>query len=253
MFRSILSLCSMLIFLPVITGCTPDSQNNMLFYDNFEQGQLDMSRWEITSEGDFAEATVDVVDIDPSEDTDYRLRLRAKTIGTSDPLKYLGVRSLEKIDLTSSLVIKFDLDWNNQPNGCYLTASVYLCPIISNNPKGEDNWLKFEYAGVPPGRNVSTRVQQRVDGLNQILYEDRGPYDSQGKPLGQTLGSNKHIIELILNKDRVFVFQDGVEIYSSSIVNVNFTTAFIYLQMSSGTNYPSREVYFDNIIVRATP
>ena len=253
MFRYIIVICTTLIFLPVIIGCTPDSQNNTLFYDNFEQGQLDDSRWGITSEGDFTKAVVDVVDIDPSEDTDYRLRLRANTIGTSDSLKYLGVRSLEKIDLASSLVIKFDLDWNNQSNGCYLTASLYLCPIISNNPKREDNWLKFEYAGVPPGQNVSIRVQQRVDGLNQILYEDRGPNDSQGKPLGQTLGFNKHSIELILNNDKVCVFQDGVEIYSSSIANVNISTAFIYLQMSSGTNYPSREVYFDNIIVRAAP
>ncbi len=37
---------------------------------------------------------VDVVDVDPGEKTDYRLMLRAGTVGTSDDtVKYLGVRA----------------------------------------------------------------------------------------------------------------------------------------------------------------
>ena len=47
------------------------------------------------------------------------------------------------------------------------------------------------------------------------------------------------------------MLQDGDETYSLSNHNLNFTTAYIYLQMSSGTNYPSREVYFDNILVQS--
>jgi hypothetical protein len=46
------------------------------------------------------------------------------------------------------------------------------------------------------------------------------------------------------------VIQDDEEIFPLSKHNLNFTTAYIYLQISSGANYPSREIYFDNIVVR---
>jgi len=34
---------------------------------------------------------------------------------------------------------------------------------------------------------------------------------------------------------------------------LEFTTAYLYLQMSSGTNYPPREVYFDNVLAVSAP
>ena len=166
-----------------LIGCGPSDQSSVLFQEDFERGSLDTSLWEVTIDGDFAEAVVDVVDVDPSEDIDYRLRLRANTIGTSDPLKYLGVRSKNEVDLSTEESVSFDLDWNNQANGCYLTAALYLCPTVSSNPRNESNWLKFEYTGAPPGRNIRINIWEKVDGAVNPLYTDWGPRDDQAGQL----------------------------------------------------------------------
>ena len=166
-------------------------------------------------------------------------------------MKFLGVRSKDTVDFSVKKAITFDLDWNNQANGCYLTASLYLCPAVSNNPKAESNWLKFEYVGVPPGKNVRINIWEKVDGAVHPLHTDRGPHDDQNRPIGKPLGLASHRIGLLLDKDSLQVLQDGEEIYPLSMHNLEFTTAYVYLQMSSGTNYPSREVYFDNIMVQS--
>lgn len=251
MFRRVSIVSILLLLLPGLFGCGPVAQSPLIFQEDFEQGILDLSRWEVTRDDDFAEATVDVVDVDPGEDADYRLRLRANTIGTSDPLKFLGARSKNMVDFGDGKAILFDLDWNNQANGCYLTASFYLCPTASNNPREESDWLKFEYVGVPPGRNVRINIWEKVDGVVHPLHTDWGPRDDRGRPLGKPLGLTSHRIVLILDKAKLRVVQDDEEIYPLSKHNLNFTTAHIYLQMSSGTNYPSREVYFDNIAVQS--
>ena len=218
-----------------------------MFEENFEERRLDKSRWRATFDGDFTEA---VVDVDPGENIDCRLRLRANTMGTSDPLKYLGVKSKKKVAVDKARIFRFDLDWNDQANGSYLSASFYLCPTESNNPKEEDNWLKFEYVGVPPGRNVRINILEKANGAVHPLYMDWGPRDDQGRPLGKPLGLSNHRIAIILDKNSLLVTQDDETLFPLSKHNLNFTAAYIYLQMGSGTNYPSREVYFDNIIVR---
>ena len=251
MFHRILIACVQFILLMWLFGCSPAAENPVIFQEDFEQGILDSSRWEVTIDGDFADFLVDVYDVDVNEDTDYRLRLQANTIGTSDPLKFLGVRSMKELDFSTGRAVTFDLDWNDQANGCYLTASLYLCPTVSSNPKNESNWLKFEYTGVPPGRNVRINICEKTDGVVKQLHTDWGPRDEQGRPIGKPLGFGNHRVEILLEKNSLRVFQDGAEIYCLSKHNLNFATAYIYLQMSSGTNYPSREVYFDNILVQS--
>lgn len=93
--------------------------------------------WQITREGDFKESMIDVYDADPTENVDFRLRRRANTIGTrDDTVKFHGVRSRYIVNFSDAKEISFDLDWNNQSNGCYLTASLYLCPTMtSGNPE----------------------------------------------------------------------------------------------------------------------
>ena len=55
---------------------------------------------------------------------------------------------------------------------------------------------------------------------------------------------------ILLEKVGLRVFQNGEQIYELPEYDLSFDTAYIYLQMSSGTNNPSREVYFDNIFVQ---
>ena len=92
MKRNISFLGILSILLLSVFGCKSVTRYPGIFKEDFEKGELNLSRWEVTYNGDFADAVVDVVDVSPGEDTDHRLRLRANTIGTSDPLKYLGVR-----------------------------------------------------------------------------------------------------------------------------------------------------------------
>lgn len=251
MLRRILIACVQSAFLVWLLGCNPAVENPVIFQEDFEQGTIDSSRWEVTIDGDFADFLVDVYDVDVNEDTDYRLRLQANTIGTSDPLKFLGVRSTNELDFSTGRAVTFDLDWNDQSNGCYLTASLYLCPTVSNNPKNEDNWLKFEYTGVPPGRTVRINVWEKIDGAVKPHYTDWGPRDEQDRPIGKYLAPGNHSIKLILEENSLRVLEDDKEIYKLSRHALNFSTAYIYLQMSSGTNYYTREVYFDNILVQS--
>ena len=251
MFRCILVACVHFALLVCLFSCGTAAESPKVLQDDFDQGQLDSCLWEVTMDGEFTEAIVDVLDVDPGDGADYRLRLRANTIGTSDPLKFLGVRSKNEIDFSTGKAVKFDLDWNDQANGCYLTASLYLCPTVASNPRNESNWLKFEYTGVPPGRNVRINIWEKIDGAVEPLHTDWGPRDEQGRPIGKPLGLGSHRVEILLEKNSLRVLQDGAEIYCLSKHNLNFATAYIYLQMGSGTNYPSREVYFDNILVQS--
>jgi hypothetical protein len=221
-----------------------------IIQDDFQEGGLDLSQWEQTSDGDFSKMIVDVQDVDPTKKTDFRLRLLANTIGTSDPVKSLGVMNKTLIDFSQGVMISFDLDWNNQRNGCYLTASMYLCPAKSKNPKKEKDWVKFEYVGVPPGQNVRTNIWANISGALKQLYTDWGPRDPDGRPQGIPKGHINHNIRILLDVSNIQIFEDGNELYPLSPHNLNFTTAYLYLQMSSGTNYPSREVYFDNLLVQ---
>lgn len=222
----------------------------VLFQENFDAEKLDTSRWKPTQDGDFNQFAVDVQPADDKEKNDHRLRLMVNTLGTSDPVKYLGVRSMEKLDLGQLREISFDLDWNDQQNGCYLTAALYVCPVESNNPKNEKDWIKFEWTGVPPGKNIRTNVWANVNGALKQLYTDWGPRGEDGRPLGWPVKPGKHRIKLLFDGKGIRVWADSKQL---CYVNhsANFTAGYLYLQMSSGTNYPGREVYFDNITVTA--
>ena len=213
--------------------------------DNFSEGIMDSELWQITRDGDFKESTVDIYDADPTKKVDYRLRLRANTIGTKDDtVKFQGVRSIEKMNFSAGKEISFDLDWNNQSNGCYLTASVYLCPMVTNdNPGEEKDWLKFEYVGVPPGRNARGVIATKIDGKVRYLYTEGWPEQRTGRHIAYQR------IRIILDNKSLKIIENGKEIYSTQSHELEFSSAYLYLQMSSHSNYPSREIYFDNVVI----
>jgi len=213
--------------------------------DNFSDGTLNPQLWQITREGDFKESTIDVYDANPTENADYRLRLRANTIGTKDDtVKFHGVRSVEKVNFSDEKEISFDLGWNNQSNGCYLTASLYLCPTATNgNPRNEKDWLKFEYAGVPPGRNARCVIATKSGGKVKYLYTEGWPEQKSGRHI-----TNQRI-KIILDNKSLKIIENGTEIYGTQSHGLEFTSAYLYLQMSSHSNYLAREIYFDNVVI----
>ena len=220
-------------------------KNTSIFYENFSSGVLNSQTWQITREGDFKESIVGVYDVDPSKNVDYRLRLGINTIGTrDDTVKFQGVKSVEKVNFSDGNEISFDLDWNNQSNGCYLTGSFYLCPTATNgNPEDESDWIKFEYVGVPPGQNARSVIANKIAGDTRFLYVDGWPEERTGRKI-----ADQHI-KLILNDKSFKILENGKELYTSPSYDLNFTSAYIYLQMSSHSNYPLREIYFDNVVV----
>ena len=236
---------------PSVTGMLVGEKSNkekVLCQENFNKGNLDISKWRMTKDGDFNQVAVDVQKVKSRAENDYRLRLMANTLETSDPVKYLGVRSIGKVDFSEPKEISFDLDWNNQQNSCYLTAGLYICPVESENPNKEKDWIKFEWVGVPPGKNIRTNVWAKINGALKQLYTDWGPRNENGRPQGWPVKPGNHRIKLLLDSKDIRVWADSKQL-CYALHSLNFISGYLYLQMSSGTNYPAREVHFDNIIV----
>jgi hypothetical protein len=222
----------------------------VLFQEDFSESELDMSRWKLTRDGDFNQMAVDLQRVEREGRDDHRLRLMANTLETSDPIKHLGIRSVERMDLSQLRAVSFDLDWNAQRNGCYLAAALYICPVESENPRKEKEWVKFEWTGVPPGKNIRTNVWAKANGGLKQLYTDWGSRDENGRPQGRTVAPGEHRIQLLFGDRGIRISVDSRQIFYAEH-SLSFAAGYLYLQMSSGTNYPSREVYFDNINVTA--
>ncbi len=248
---STIGLGSLLLLL-LVTAYSNESRDELKksvskkieFSEDFDMGIFNPAKWQITREADFKESIIDVYDVNPAEDIfDYKLRLKANTIGTSDDtVKFHGVRNLYKIDFKERQRITFDLDWNKQSNGSYLAAAVYICPTVTNgNPSKERDCLKFEYVGVPPGRNARSVVAAKINGKLRQLDMDGWPEQRQGRYI-----SYQHI-EMILDSNALTIMENNRELFSTQAHGLTFSAGYLYLQMSSHSNYPARYIYFDNI------
>lgn len=216
------------------------------FFDNFNDPNLIHEKWEITRNGDFRISIIDIFDVNPAK-RDYKLRLRADTINTrDDTVKYHGARCLYQIDFTTPKRISVDLDWNNQANGCYLTAAIYICPTITTgNPQDDKNWLRFEYIGVPPGENTRCAISTKINNRVRHLYTEGWPENRQGRFIAYQK------IDIFIDDQGFEILENGKNLYGIKPHGLNFSSGYLYLQMSSHSNYPAREIYFDNIIIQS--
>jgi len=214
--------------------------------ESFSAGYLDPERWKIIEEGDVQQKKIDVIAVDPLKPEVYRLRLGMNTIGTDDDtVKYIGVRTIDKLSLRVPREISFDLDWNNQSNGCYLSAAVFLCPTVTNtNPEREKNWLRLEYIGVPPGKNARAVIVINENGNIRHLYTEGWPENRSGRHIGFQR------IKMIFDVNGFTVLENGGVLYQDKSINLKYESTYLYFMMSSHSNYPFREVYFGNISVQ---
>jgi hypothetical protein len=234
------------------TPASVPSTDSVPFLETFADAALHPETWVVTRKNDFSESTVDVVGTTPEN---RRLRLRAATLGTRETtVKYHGVRTCQPVvDLTAPSELAFDLDWNQQSNGCYLTAGVLLCPTATTgNPEDEPAWLKIEYLGVPPGRNGRCQITLKRQGRLTILFAEGWP---DRRRSGRTLGLQR--VQVVMDRTSLQVEENGTALYATSWCNadrrvcpLDWTRAYVYLQQSSHSNYPAREVFFDNIGIR---
>jgi hypothetical protein len=199
-----------------------------------------LSDWEFTFDGDFEEKTIDT--------SGRRLRMRVATRRTRpETVKFLGLRRKEEIPLKAGTRIKVDLDWNHQDNGSGLTAGIVLAPeSTTGNPFVLPDTLSIEYIGVPPGKNARMVVAARQGGEHRHLTTEGWPETNK---TGRRLDLQK--LEIEIGKDRTFrILENGKEVYASGMHAIPFDRARLYLQVSSRSNYPPREIYFDNIDVK---
>jgi len=222
-----------------------EAQGTMLL-DDFQSGTLSVARWSTTFKNDFKEKVVDIFDVGKRGKNDLRLRLVANTLGTNDEtVKSLGVRSVREIDFVEPKTISFVLDWNDQANGSYLTASAYICPTLTDaTPADESDWIKFEYVGVPPGHNARFQIVRRTKGSLRVLFDEGWP-DKQrtGRKIEEVTA------KIVIDRSALKMFENGIEIFSTPDHSLDLSKAYLYLQMNTHSNYPSRAVYFDNVIV----
>lgn len=212
--------------------------------DDFNGEKLDEQKWAITRKNDFAEFAVDLAPVKEREG-DRRLRLRCGTIGTDDrSVKFLGVVSRAPVALDGKTRLTVEFDWNNQANGCYLTGAVYLCPTsTAGNPADEPQWLALEYVGVPPGKNARAALWLKDKGAPRWVYDEGWPREQRtGRPVGKVK------LEILCEAGRWKVLEDGKLLFDAQDKHkLPFDRAHVYLQMSSHSNYPPRELFFDNL------
>jgi len=223
----------------------PPAPKDALFYDSFAaKDPFASGKWIATHDGDFKEAVVDA--------PGGRLRIRVGTIGTRDKtVKHLGLRTAQPVvDLSQGPVeLSAEIDWNNQANGCYLQASLYLCPTSTDTTaEKEKDWLKFEYVGVPPGKNARAALWRRQAGNLRFLYDEGWPTKQKtGRPIG------KQQVTLRLDRDTIEVLENGKTLFGPEPHGCVFQQAYLYLEVLSHSNYPPREIYFDTLLLRAAP
>ncbi|MDD1708029.1 MAG: hypothetical protein LUQ33_02495 [Methanoregulaceae archaeon] len=246
LFCGVLGSYWLLAVHPFIQSSPAESSGEVMFEETFNTGFLDPERWKLTRDCDVRQSIIDVVAADPMNPGDSRLRLGMDTIGTrDDTVKYIGIRSNNRFKIGEAKEISFDLDWNNQSNGCYLTAAFYICPTkTSKNPEQEPEWFKIEYIGVPPGKNGRAVIATKGDDRVRYWYTEGWPEKRDGRSLG-----NKHIT-IVPHINGITILENGTFLNTLSLEDMEFESAYLYFQMSSHSNYPFREVYFDNISVK---
>jgi hypothetical protein len=214
--------------------------------EDFTPGRLDTSRWERTLAGDLRNWSVDVVAAEGSAPRS-RLRLRADTRGTrDDTIKYLGVRTRQPIELRGDTRISVRLDWGDQANGSYLSAAVVLSPHPTlGNPLETSDWLRVAYVGVPPGRSARMLVGYATHGRERTVYTDGWPDVNPG---GRRIGVQDLAVRVW---NRTFEVREGERVvWTSQPDEIKLDPAYLYLQMSSHSNYPARSIYFERIHVQ---
>jgi len=219
------------------TAAQETPQQTVLFQDDFSGEQLDAARWVHTVLNDFEAEIVDLVN--------GRLRMAAATVGTDDAtVKFHGLRTTEPVvDLSGGVEVGFNLDWNNQANGCYMTAGAYLCPTVAENPRDEPAWVGIQYIGVPPGKNGRCAISVKRGSYEQRLLTENWPEERTGRPIGLLK------VQITLDRNAIAITENGQTILEADGLNLDFDKAYLYLQHTSHSNYRTREVFFDNVVV----
>jgi len=216
----------------------PKGVGDTVFSDDFAAAKLDPEKWVVVVQNDF-ETKFEGPD-------NGRLKLAASTIGTDDKtVKFHGVRTKAPVvDLANGTLISYELDWNKQFNGCYLTTGVWLAPTEQDNPRDDKDHLQFEYIGVPPGKMGRGWVAGKINGMDRRYMTEDWPNQREGRPIGVQK------IEMRINKDNLVITENDKVILECNDLGMKFDKAYLYIMMSTHSNYRSRSLFYDNVVVK---
>jgi len=98
--------------------------------------------------------------------------------------------------------------------------------------------------GVPPGQNARLVVGTKAEGREQAVYTGGWPETNR---TGRKIALQK--VMIVIRDQALQVWEGGQVVYVSEGRVLSFNTAYLYLLLSSHSNYLAREIYFDNVQV----
>lgn len=239
---SVFALAAGLLCSVVVYG--QDETSLVRLKEEFQSTSTIESNWVRVISGDFDEAVVEI----SGSLFEGKLRLGANTLGT-DPktVKFLGVRSREPLQLQIPFRVSWVLDWNDQSNGSYLSAGLLLSPhATQTRPTSESDWLQVSYVGVPPGKNARLEMNGRFSGSRNTFYSEGWPTVNR---IGREIGLQS--MDLLIAESGLELIENGKPVFQSRQI-LPFQEMYVYLFLTSHSNYEFREIYFDNIVVKET-
>ena len=205
------------------------------FLEDFSGDVLDRGEWLETASGDFSERQIRIV---PGRG----LEVRIGTEGTrDDTVKYAGARRRRAVSGRDLQRVRVTIDWNGQENASYLTASVVLSPHSAQNPLETGDWFQAGYVGVPPQGNARLLLIEQVAGVKWTLFDEGWPGANRtGRPI------SRQTLEIFRAGPEMAVVENDREVSRTRAMPWK-DDLYVYLQVSSHSNYRPRSVVFGGV------
>jgi len=217
--------------------------------DSFDEDHLNQARWTRIGAGDNTRRVIGILAAREQAPHERCLGIGIDTRETkNDTVKVAGVRSIPKFALVNGTRISTVLQWLEQKNASYFKAQILLSPYpVSGNPLLTPDWLGVAYVGVPPRENARLVVETRVNQQERTLYREGWPLVNRaGRPI------SAQQIEIRFRSDGFDLLENDTVIFQSQ-ARPPFREAYLYLLVTSHSNFPLRLVCFDDIEIRAPP
>jgi hypothetical protein len=189
--------------------------------DNFSPGPLDPSVWAPFREGNFRDSAIEAIG---------GLRIAADTRGTPPGTwQHLGVRRIEAIAIRDGTAVAVSMSGGDSP--FLWGAMVFSTCNVPGNPKATSDWIAISWG---EGR---MRVTACAGAVDRVLVE-------------KTAENPQRRVEIRFRAGGFHLFEGDTPIFDSASAAVGFDLVYLYLMVSSESNYLLRAVRFHNLEIR---
>ncbi len=195
---------------------------------------FDRDSWISFRVGDFRQSAIEI---------DKTLRLAADTRGTPPGTwKHLGVRSAAPIPLREGTFLSISVEWPENSDTSSMSASIVLSPYaIPGDPRTSSEWIDVSSigTGLAAGRLV---VTSDVDGVSLTHFSEETPrVDFAGRP------ASRQDVRITVSNRTIQIEEDGWKLTETGPPALPSDQCFLYLMLSSDSNFPLREVQFSEL------